>query len=105
MGTHVRMKDFKIKKKLKKKLWCWRRLLRVTWIARISNLSILREINPEYSVEKLMLKRQYFGLLMGRVNSLGKQNKTKPLILGNIEGRNRRHDRMRWLGGISNPME
>jgi len=67
--------------------------LRVPWTARRSNQSILREINPESSVEKLMLKLQYFGLLKGRVSSLGKQNKTKPLILGNIEGSSRRHDR------------
>ena len=52
------------------KLWCWRRLLRVPWTARRSNQSILKEINPEYSVEGLVLKLQYFGYLMGRANSL-----------------------------------
>ena len=74
-------------------LWCWRRLLRVPWTARRSNQSILREINPEYSVEELMLKVQYFGLLMGRVKSLGKKKKKKNLILGTTEGRSRRRDR------------
>ena len=57
-------------------LWCWTRLLRVPWTGRRSNQSILREINPEYSVEELMLNVQYFGLLMGRVNSLGKNKQT-----------------------------
>ena len=76
-------------------LWCWTRLLRVPWTGRRSNQSILREINPEYSVEELMLNVQYFGLLMGRVNSLGKKqtNKQTNLILGTIEGRSRRCDR------------
>ena len=66
------------------KLWCWRRLLRVPWTARRSNQSILQEINPEYSLERLMmkLKRQYFGHLMRRANSL-----EKTLMLGKIEGR------------------
>ena len=71
--------------------------MRVPWAARRSNQSILREINPEYSVEELMLKLQCFGLLMRRVNSLGSKQTTKKqtkiLILGNIEGRSRRHDR------------
>ena len=58
-------------------LWCWRRLLRVPWTARISNQSTLKEINPEYSLEVLMLKLQYFGHLMRRANSL-----EKPLMLG-----------------------
>ena len=68
-------------------LWCWRRLLKVPWAARRSNQSILKEINPEYSLEGLMLKLklQYFGHLMERVNSL-----EKTLILGKIEGRRRR---------------
>ena len=68
-------------------LWCWRRLLRVSWTARRSNHSILKEISPEYSLEGLMLKLklQYFGHLMGRTNSL-----EKTLILGKIEGRRRR---------------
>ena len=66
-------------------LWCWRRCLRVPWTARRSNQSILKEISPEYSLEVLMLKLQYFGYLMGRTDSL-----EKPLILGRIEGRRRR---------------
>ena len=67
------------------KLWCWRGLLRVPWTARRSNQSILKEINPEYSLEGLMLKLQSFGLLMGRTDSL-----EKTLMLGKIEGRRRR---------------
>ena len=68
-------------------LWCWRRLLRVPWIARISNQSILKEISPEYSLEGLMLKLklQYFGNLMQRTDSL-----EKTLMLAKIEGRRRR---------------
>ena len=68
-------------------LWCWRRLLRVPWTARRSNQSILKEINPEYSLEELMLKLklQYFAHLMRRVDSL-----EKTLLLGKIEGRRRR---------------
>ena len=58
-------------------LWCWRRLLRVSWIARRSNQSILKEINPEYSLEGLMLKLQYFGHLMGKADSLEKTNAGK----------------------------
>ena len=79
-------------------LRCWRRLLRIPWTARISNQSILKEINPEYSLEGLMLKLklQYFGHLMRRTDSL-----EKTLMLGKIEGRNRRGwQRMRWLDGI-----
>ena len=69
------------------KLWCWRRLLRVPWTARQSNQSILKEINPEYSLEELllMLKPQYFGHFLQRVDSL-----EKTLMLGKIEGRRRR---------------
>ena len=79
-------------------LWCWRRVLRVPWTARRSNQSILKEINPEYSLEELMLKLQYFGHLMQRANSL-----EKTLMLGQIEGRRRRrYQRMRWLDGIIN---
>ena len=81
------------------KLWCWRRLLRVPWIARRSNQSILKEISPEYSLEGLMLKLkfQYFGHLMGRTDSF-----EKTLMLGKIEGRRRRGwQRMRWLDGIT----
>ena len=72
-------------------LWCWRRLLRVPWTARIFNQSILREISPEYSLEELMLKLklQYFGHLMWRIDSLG-----KTLMLGKIEGRRRRGQQM-----------
>ena len=67
-------------------LWCWRRLLRISWMARRSNQSILKEINPEYSLEGLMLKLkfQYFGHLMRRADSL-----EKTLMLGEIEGRRR----------------
>ena len=74
-------------------LWCWRRLLRVSWTARRSNQSILKEISPEYSLEALMLKLQYFGHLMRRTDSLEKN-----LMLGKIEGRRRRGpQRMRQL--------
>ena len=84
-------------------LWCWRRLLRVSWTARRSNQSILKEINLEYSLEGLMLKLklQYFGHLMWRANSL-----EKTLMLGKIEGGRRRGwQRMRWLDGITNSMD
>ena len=84
------------------KLWCWIRLLRVHWTARRSNQSILREINPEYSLEGLMLKLkfQYFGHLVRRDNSLG-----KTLILGKIEGRRRKgKQRMRCLDSITDSM-
>ena len=80
-------------------LWCWRRLLRVPWTARISNQSILKEISPEYSLERLMLKLklQFFGYLMWRTDSL-----EKTLMLGNIEVRKRRvRQRMRCLNGIT----
>ena len=81
-------------------LWCWRRLLRVSWTARRSNQSILKEISPEYSLEGLMLKLrfQYFGHLMRGADSF-----EKTLMLGKIEGRRRRvWQRMRWLDSISN---
>ena len=82
-------------------LWYWRRLLRVPWISRKSNQSILKEINPEYSLEGLMLKRQYFGHLMRRTDSL-----EKTLMLGKIEGGRRRgRQRMRWLDGIIDSMD
>ena len=84
------------------KLWYWRRLLRVTWTTRRSNQSILKEINPEYSLEGLMLKLklQYFGHPMRRADSL-----EKTLMLGKIEGRGRRgQQRMRWLDGITGSM-
>ena len=83
-------------------LWCWRRLLRVPWIARRSNQSILKEISPGYSLEGLMLqlKLQYFGHLMRRVDSL-----EKTLMLGGIGDRRRRgRQRMRWLDSITNSM-
>ena len=83
--------------------WCWRRLLRVPWTARRSNQSMLREINPEHSLEGLMLKvkLQYFGHLMQRTDSL-----EKTLMLGKIEGRRRKErHRTRWLGGITDSMD
>ena len=77
-------------------LWCQRRLLRVPWAAG-SNQSILQDVNPEYSLERLMLKLQYFGYLMRRADSL-----EKILMLGKIEGRRRRgRQRMRWLDGLT----
>ena len=81
-------------------LWCCRRLLRVPWTARRSNQSILKEINPEYPLEGLMLrlKFQYFGHLIQRADSF-----EKTLVLGKIEGRRRRgQQRMRWLDSITN---
>ena len=83
--------------------WCWRRLLRVPWIARRSKLSILNEINPGISLEgmTLKLKLQYFGHLMRRVDSL-----EKTLMLGGIGGRRRMgRPRMRWLDGITDSMD
>ena len=75
--------------------------MRVPWTARRSNQSILKELNPEYSLEGLMLKLQYFGHLMQRGDSL-----EKTLMLGKIEGRRRRgQQRMRWLDGIINSMD
>ena len=84
-------------------LWCWRRLLRAPWTARRSNQSILKGISPKYSLEGLMLKLklQYFGHLMGRVDSL-----EKTLMLGGIRGKRRRgQQRMRWLDGITDSMD
>ena len=84
-------------------LWCWKRLLRVPWTARRPNLSVLKEISPEYSSEGLMLKLklQYFGHLMQRADSF-----EKTLMLGKIEGRRRRgRQRMKWLDGITNSMD
>ena len=84
-------------------LWWWRRLLRVPWTVRRSNQSILKEINPEYSLERLMLKLklQYFGHLIRRVDSL-----EKTMIPGTTEGRRRRgRQRMRWLDGIISSMD
>ena len=77
-------------------LWCWRTLVRVPWTPRRSNQSILKEISPEYSLEGLMLKLQYFGHLMRRTDSL-----EKTLMLGKIEGWRRGQQRMRWLDGIT----
>ena len=84
-------------------LWCWRRLLRVSWTARRSNQSILKEISPGCSLEGLMLKLklQYFGHLMRIADSFA-----KTMMLGKIEGRRRRgQQRMRWLDGITNSMD
>ena len=84
-------------------LWCWRRLLRVRWTARRSNQSLQKEINPEYLLERQMLKQklQYFGHLMRRTDSL-----EKTLMLGKIESRKtRRQQRMRWLDGITDSMD
>ena len=83
-------------------LWCWRRLLRVPWTARRSNQSSLKEINPEYSVEGLMLelKRQYFGHLLRRADSL-----EKTLMIGKIESRRRGQQRMRCRDGIIDSMD
>ena len=84
-------------------LWCWRRLLRVPWTARRSNQSILKEISPGCSLERLMLKLtlQYFGHLMQRADSF-----EKTLMLGKIEGRRRRgQQKMRWLDGITDSMD
>ena len=84
-------------------LWCWRRLLRVPWTARRSNQAILKEINSGISLEGMMLKLklQYFGHLLGRVDSL-----EKTLMLGGIRGRRRRgRQRMRWLDSITDSMD
>ena len=82
-------------------LWCWRRLLKVPWTARRLNQSILREVNPEYSLEglTLKLKLQYFGHLMWTNNSL-----EKSLMLGKIKGRRRKCQRMKWVDGITDAM-
>ena len=82
------------------KLWCWRRLLRVPWTAKRSNQSILKEINPEYSLEGLILKLQCFGYLMGRADSL-----EKTLMLWKIEGRRSGQQRVKWLDGITDSMD
>ena len=84
-------------------LWCWRKLLSVPWTARRSNQSILKEISPECSLERLILKLklQYFGHLMQRADSF-----EKTLMLGKIEGRKRRGpQRMRWLDGVTDSMD
>ena len=84
------------------KMWCWRRLLRVPWTARRSNQSILKEINPEHSLEGLLpkLKLQNFGHLTWRSDSLG-----KTLILRTVKGRRRGQQKMRWLDGIIDSMD
>ena len=94
-GKHQRMDAFE--------LWCWSRLLRVLWTERRSNQSVLKEINPEYSLEGLILKLklQYFGHLMWRTVSL-----EKTLMLGKIEDKRRRgRQRMRWLDSITDSMD
>ena len=92
MAEHQRIDAFE--------LWYWRRLLKVPWTARRSHQSILKEISPEYSLEGLMLKLQYYGHLMWRTDSL-----EKTLMLGKIESRRRRgRQRTRWLDGITNSM-
>ena len=94
-AEHQRMDAFE--------LWCWRRLLRVSWTARKSNQSILKEISPGISLEGMMLKLKlpYFGHLMLRVDSL-----EKTLILGGIGGRRRKgRQRIRWLDGITDSMD
>ena len=84
-------------------LWCWRRLLRVSWTARRFNQSILKEISPEYSLEELMLKLklQYFSHLMRRTDSFEKT----PMLRKIEGGRRRGRQRMRWLDGITNSMD
>ena len=83
------------------KLWCWRRLLRVPWAAKRWNQSILKEMNADYSLERLMLNLQYFVHLMRRADLL-----EKPLLLGKIEGRRRRgQQRMRWLDNITDSVD
>ena len=107
-SSHVWMENWTIKKAECQRtdafeLWCWRRLLRVPWTTRRSNQSFLKEINPKYSLEGLMLKLklQYCGHLMQRANSL-----EKTLMLGKIEGRRiRGQQRMRWLDGITDSMD
>ena len=111
LSTHSRMhvwiweldhKEGRVPKNWYFELWCWRRLLRAPWTARISNQSILKEISPEDSLEGLMLKLklQYFGHLMWRANL-----PEKTLMLGKIEGRRRGRQRMRWLDGITDSMD
>ena len=103
-SSHVWMWQVDHKEDWALKNWCfwlWTRLLRIPWTARKSNQSILKEINPENSLEGLMLKLkvQYFGQLMRRAGSL-----EKTLLLKKIESRKRGRQRMRWLDGISDPM-
>ena len=103
MDVRVGLKKAECRRNDVFELWCWRRLLRVLWTARRSNQSILREISPECSLERLMLKLklQYFGHLMQRADTF-----EKTLMLGKIEGGRRRgQQRMRWLHGITNSMD
>ena len=82
-------------------LWCWRRVLRVLWTERRSNQSILNEISPEYSLERLRLKLQYFSYLMRRTDSL-----EMSLVLTKVEGRRRRgQQNLRWLDSITDLMD
>ena len=104
---HVWMWELDYKESWASKNWCfelcWRRLLKVPWIARRSNQSILKKISPDYSLKELMLKRrlQYFGHLMWRTDSL-----EKTMMLWKIEGKRRRGwQRMRWLDGITDSMD
>ena len=107
-SSHVQMWSWTIKKAKcwridAFELWCWRRLLRIDWIARRSNQSLPEEINPEYSLGGLMLKLklQYFGHLMQRADSF-----KKILLLGKTEGRKKSgQQRMRWLDGVTDSME
>ena len=104
-SSHVRMWELGYKEGWAQKNWCcWTVLLEKTlgvpWTARRSNQSILKEINPEYSLEGLMLTLQYSGHLMWRIDSL-----ENTLILGKIEGRRRGWQRMRWLDGITDSMD
>ena len=101
-SSHVGYKTWTIKKVERRRidafdLWCWRRFLRDPWTARKSNQSILKEISPEYSLEGLMLKLQYFGHLMQRTDSFA-----KTLMLGKIEGK-RRRERQRTRGWMASP--
>ena len=100
-GCERTVKKVKLQRIDAVELWCWRRLLRVPWTARRSNQQILKEFSPEYSLEGLMLKLQYFGHLMWRAVSF-----EKTMMLGKIEGRRRRgRQRMRWLDGITESMD
>ena len=103
-GVIYRCENWTIKKAERQRidgfnLWCWRRLLRIPRTARRSNQSVLKE-NPEYSLEGLMLKLQYFGHLVQRANSL-----EKTLMLGKIEGRRKGWKKLRWLDSITNSMD
>ena len=105
-SSHEQMWELNHKEGWETKNWCFwimvlERLLRALWTARRSNQSILKEINPKYSLERLILKLQHFGHLMWRANSL-----EKTLMLGKIEGRRRRgQQRMKWLDGITDSMD